>query len=178
MTVVRFIGAAGAVLLLAVTAACGANAAEETPQAENVTITDPWVKAATTEDEMTSASGTLRNTSEEDARIVSVTTDVTERAELHEMTEDENGQMVMQRKENGIVVPAGQSQQLSPGGDHLMFLELPEDVAPGQEVTITLTFADDSTTSFTAQARSFAGAGESYDPGSDNEKDDTDAGAR
>ena len=97
----------------------------------------------------------------------------TEQIMGHErFTTDEDGNMVMQRKEGGIVVPAGESHALEPGGDHLMFLELPEDVPPGRDVTVTLTFSDDSTMFFTAPARDFAGAEEDYDPaGGDGDTD-------
>ncbi|GAA2073774.1 hypothetical protein GCM10009821_10230 [Aeromicrobium halocynthiae] len=87
---------------------------------------------------------------------------------------DEDGQMVMQEKEVGIVVPAGGSHELSPGGDHLMLLDLPADIEPGQDVRVTLTFSDDSTMSFTAPARSFAGANEDYDPEGGDAHDDHD----
>ena len=161
----RRAGAARAgALLLAPTAACGGDAEAEAgaTQAETVTIQDPWVKAA--ESGMTAAFGTLRNASDEDVTVVSATSDASPTLELHEMTEDEDGQMVMRRKEDGFVVPAGSTHELSPGGDHLMFLELPEAIEPGQEVTVTLTFSDDSSMSFTAPARSFSGAEEDYDP--------------
>lgn len=171
MTVIRTLGAAAATVLLAATAACGAEAESGAAQADTVTIADPWVKAATTEEGMTAAFGTFSNASDEDVTIVAVTTDVTDTAELHEMATDEDGQMVMQEKEGGIVVPAGGSHELSPGGDHLMLLDLPESIEPGQDVRVTLTFSDDSTMSFTAPARSFAGANEDYDPEGDPSKD-------
>jgi copper(I)-binding protein len=38
-------------------------------------------------------------------------------------------------------------------------------IEPGDEVTITLQLADGTTVPFTAIAKPFAGAGESYDPG-------------
>ncbi len=160
----RTIGALGAATLLALTSACGSDSGDEATAADTVSIDDPWVKAATTDEGMTAAFGTLRNASDEDVTIVSATADATDVVELHEMAEDENGQMIMRRKEGGVTVPAGDTHALEPGGDHIMFLELPEDVAPGQDVTVTLTFSDDSTMSFTAPARSFSGAEEDYDP--------------
>ena len=160
----RTIGALSAAALLALTSACSADSGDEATAADAVAIDDPWVKAATTEEGMTAAFGTLRNASDEDVTIVSATADVTDVVELHEMATDDDGQMVMRRKEGGVTIPAGETHALEPGGDHIMFLELPEDVAPGQDVTVTLTFSDDSTMSFTAPARSFSGAEENYDP--------------
>lgn len=169
MTITRTLGAIAASALIAATAAaCGTEAEAGATQADTVTVADPWVKAATTEEGMTAAFGTLSNASDEDVTVVSVTTDVTDIAELHEMATDDDGQMVMREKEGGIVVPAGGSHELSPGGDHLMLLDLPAAIEPGQDVRITLTFSDDSTMSFTAPARSFAGANEDYDPEDDD----------
>lgn len=159
----RTIGALAAGLLMTLAAACGGSSEASTAQADTVTIQDPWVKAATA-DEMTAAFGTLSSSSDEDVTVVSATADATETVELHEMTTDEDGQMVMQRKEGGFVVPAGETLELSPGGNHLMFLDLPSDIDPGQDVRVTLTFSDDSQMSFTAPARSFSGAEEDYDP--------------
>ena len=45
-----------------------------------------------------------------------------------------------------------------------MLMNLAQPVKPGDEVTFTLTFADGRTAEFTAIAKPFAGAGESYDP--------------
>lgn len=158
----RTVGALAAGLLMTLAAACGGSSEASTAQADTVSVQDPWVKAATA-DEMTAAFGTLSSSSDEDVTVVSATADATETVELHEMTTDEDGQMVMQRKEGGFVVPAGGTLELSPGGNHLMFLDLPADIEPGQDVRVTLTFSDDSQMSFTAPARSFSGAEEDYD---------------
>ena len=45
-----------------------------------------------------------------------------------------------------------------------MLMNLAQPVKPGDEVTFTLTFADGRTAQFSAIAKPFAGAGESYDP--------------
>lgn len=152
-----------AVSVLGLTTACGAgDDGAATTQASTVSVQDPWAKAA--DSGMTAAFGTLRNASDDDVTIVSATAeDVTDRVELHEMSTDENGQMVMREKDSGITIPAGESHALEPGGDHIMLMELPKAVEPGQEVRVTLTFSDDSTMSFTAPARSFSGAEEDYE---------------
>lgn len=152
-----------AVSVLGLTTACGAqDDGAATTQASTVSVQDPWVKAA--DSGMTAAFGTLRNASDDDVTIVSATAEsVTDRVELHEMGTDENGQMVMRQKEGGIVVPADGTHELSPGGDHIMLMELPKAIEPGQDVRITVTFSDDSTMSFTAPARSFSGAEEDYE---------------
>lgn len=159
-----------AALVLPLTAACGAEeSSSATPeasavtQASEVSFSDPWIKAA--DSGMTAAFAEVSNSGSKDAVIVSADTAVSDRMELHEMATDSAGQMVMRPKEGGITIPANGSHSLAPGGDHLMLMNLTEPVKPGDKVSITLTFADGSKTSITTAARSFSGAGETYEPG-------------
>jgi len=145
-------------------AAPAAESAATTPaaaQADALTITDPWVKAA--DSGMTAAFGTLVNDSGADVRIVSASTSVSSSMELHEMATNDAGEMIMRPKEGGIVVPADGTHELAPGGDHLMFVNITTPVQPGDEVTVTLTAEDGSTFDFVAPARSFAGGDETYE---------------
>lgn len=156
-----------ALTALAVLTGCGQDARTATVAAAApgpvVTVVDPWVKAA--DAGMTAAFGTLRNTSGEDVRIVSATTSVAGRMELHEVGADAAGKKVMRPKEGGFVVPAGGTHTLAPGGDHLMFLDLKQPVRAGDSVAVTLTAADGATIAFTAPGRTFTGGKEDYVPG-------------
>jgi periplasmic copper chaperone A len=134
---------------------------ETSAAASELVVRDPWVKAA--DEGMTAAFGVLVNDTAADITITSVTTEISP-VELHEMAMAD-GAMVMREKDGGIVVPAGGSHTLEPGGDHIMLMDIAQPVQPGDEITFTLTFADGSTSQFTAVAKPFAGAEESYDPG-------------
>ncbi|WFE55663.1 copper chaperone PCu(A)C [Micromonospora sp. WMMD712] len=126
-----------------------------------LTVRDPWVKAA--DQGMTAAFGTLVNDGDTDVTITGAATDVSP-MELHEMTM-KDGTMVMRAKQGGIVVRAKSSHALEPGGEHLMLMNLRQPVRPGDELAVTLTFADGRTQTFTAVAKPFTGAQESYAPG-------------
>jgi copper(I)-binding protein len=126
-----------------------------------VTIRDPWVKAAGKG--MTAAFGTLVNDSDTDVTVTGVATSVSS-MELHEMAM-KDGKMVMQQKQGGIVIKAGSTHALEPGGDHLMLMDLTKPVQAGDELTFTLTFAGGKTQRFTAVAKPFTGAQETYAPG-------------
>ncbi|WP_328346408.1 copper chaperone PCu(A)C [Micromonospora sp. NBC_00421] len=126
-----------------------------------VGIRDPWVKAA--DKGMTAAFGTLVNDGDADVTLTGATTSVSP-MELHEMTM-KDGKMVMQQKQGGIVIKAKGTHALEPGGDHLMLMNLAKPVQAGDELTFTLTFADGRTQQFTAVAKPFTGAQESYAPG-------------
>ena len=65
----------------------------------------------------------------------------------------------------GFVVKARSAHELGPGGDHLMLMKPGAAIDAGDEVTFSLKLADGTTVPFTAVAKPFAGAGESYDPG-------------
>ncbi|MFC8851295.1 MULTISPECIES: copper chaperone PCu(A)C [unclassified Micromonospora] len=162
-----------AVLVAAAAAGCGssdsASTAAPSPSpsvsvsaaAGVLTVRDPWVKAA--DKGMTAAFGTLVNDGDADVTITGAATDVSP-MELHEMTM-KDGKMVMQAKQGGIVVKAKSSHVLEPGGEHLMLMNLRQPVKPGDELTFTLTFGDGRTQTFTAVAKPFTGAQESYAPG-------------
>ncbi|MEV4462733.1 copper chaperone PCu(A)C [Micromonospora echinofusca] len=129
--------------------------------AEVLGVRDPWVKAA--DAGMTAAFGTLVNDGDTDVTVTGASTDVSP-MELHEMAM-RDGRMVMRAKQGGIVVRARSSHALEPGGDHLMLMNLRQPVRAGDQVSFTLTFADGRTQTFTAVAKPFTGAQESYAPG-------------
>ncbi|PZG28128.1 hypothetical protein C1I98_33015 [Spongiactinospora gelatinilytica] len=138
-----------------------ASSSSEAPGAA-LSITDPWVKTAGKG--MTAAFGTLVNNSGADITVVAGSTPLSPKVELHEVVESK-GKMIMRPKEGGFVIPAGGSHQLTPGGDHIMLMDVAEKVEPGAEVPFTLTLQGGGTFSFTAVGKDFAGAKENYQPG-------------
>jgi copper(I)-binding protein len=155
--------AAAATLLLATGCAAATPAApvDAAQESESLTITDPWVKAA--DEGMSAAFGTLENDGESDITIVSATTSASTMIELHETVENDAGEMVMQAKEGGFVIPAGGSYELAPGGNHIMLMGLTAPLKAGDESTFTLTLSDGSVYDFTAPAKDYSGANESYE---------------
>jgi len=145
-------------------AGCSAPAASDTTgsatAAEAFSITDGWVKSA--EDGMSAAFGELVNEGDADINVVAVTSEVSPMLELHETVEDESGQIVMQKKEGGFVIPAGGSFALEPGGNHIMIMDIAKALKAGDEVTFTLEFSDGSSASFTAPVKDYSGANETY----------------
>jgi periplasmic copper chaperone A len=146
------------------------------PAGQNVTIADGWVKAA--DSGMSAAFGGLTNEGPDDVTVVSATTEASSMLELHETVENESGEMIMRETEGGFVIPAGDTLTLEPGGSHIMLMDLTDPLEAGEEVTFTLTFADDSTYEFTAPVKDYSGANENY-VGGDAEMDmgDADNGA-
>ncbi|WP_119729737.1 copper chaperone PCu(A)C [Thermomonospora amylolytica] len=127
-----------------------------------LSITDPWVKAAGSG--MTAAFGTLVNHTDRPITVVSAATPAARRIELHEVVAT-GGASKMRPKQGGFVVPARGAHRLTPGGDHIMLMDVTAPVEPGAEIAFTLRLSDGTTFAFTAVAKEFSGARESYDPG-------------
>ncbi|GAA1609591.1 copper chaperone PCu(A)C [Leucobacter chromiireducens] len=186
-------GAALAATLLL--SGCSSAPAASDPKASAETATDAtaafeladgWAKAG---DGMTGVFGSLTNSGDEDLTLVSVASPAAGMIELHE-TVTTGANATMREKEGGFVIPAGGSYELEPGGDHIMFMDLAQPLLAGDEVKLTLTFADGSTVKTSVLVKDYEGAQENYedvegmDHGDmegmdhgDTDQSDTDAGA-
>lgn len=127
-----------------------------------VTATDPWGKATTAEmSDMTGVFMTLDNTTDHDLTIVSATSTVTDDVEVHEMAMID-GNMVMQEVQDDIVIPAGESFEFAPGGNHFMFMGLTDPLEPGDFVDLTITFNDGTSVTINPEIREWDAANETY----------------
>jgi copper(I)-binding protein len=165
--------ATAAVALLALTGCSTTTpaATTESTQSANAanafTITDAWVKTA--ESGMSAAFGTLENSGSTDVTVASVTSAASDMIQLHETVANDAGEMVMQEKDGGFVIPAGGSYELAPGGNHIMLMGLAAPIVAGDELTFTVTFSDGSTVDFTAPAKDYSGANETYEEGTESD---------
>jgi copper(I)-binding protein len=158
----RLLLLSSAALVAAPLAACGADdAADTASEGGDVTISDAWVKAS--DGPMTGAFGVIMNAGDADVTVVSATTSASEMTELHEVVMID-GEMKMQQKDGGFVVPAGGEHVLEPGNDHVMVMNMQEPIAPGDDVEITLTLDDGSQVSYSAQGREAEVGDEEYVP--------------
>lgn len=136
--------------------------------AETVSVHNAWVKAA--DSGMSAAFAELENSGSEDVTVTAATSAASSDLQLHETVENEAGEMTMREKDGGFVIPAGESLSLEPGGNHIMLMGLANPIKAGDELSFTLTFSDGSTADFTAPAKDYSGANESYE-GDDMEMD-------
>lgn len=159
----RTVAISVAALLALLISACTSSSHEHSePMASAVTMKNQWASSA--ESGMTAVFGTLANTGHHDARIVGAQSPVAGRVEVHEVVPDETGGKVMRPKDGGLVIPAGETRELIPGGDHLMLMDLKQPLQPGSDVALSVEFEDGSTLPVTAQVRDFSGANENYAP--------------
>ena len=131
-----------------------------TTEASALTITDPWVKAA--DSGMSAAFGTLENAGTSDVTVLSAQSAASSMVQLHETVSNAAGEMTMQQKQGGFVIPAGGALELAPGGNHIMLMDLTNPIKAGDEAAFTLTLSDGSTIDFTAVAKDYTGANETY----------------
>jgi len=133
-----------------------------------IVVTDPWVRATDGAEDttMTAAFMDLANQGDEGVRLVSASSEVADAVEIHEMA-NVDGKAVMQEAEDGVELKARGGQLLQPGGYHVMLMGLTEDLAAGDEVTLTLEFSDGSTQEITAPVKAFTEEeGQYHDHGS------------
>jgi copper(I)-binding protein len=129
-------------------------------------LTDGWVRVSEYSDHvdgMTGAFATIKNNTDKDVTLVGGSSEIAGMTEIHEVVMLD-GEMKMQPKAGGIVIPAGESVTLEPGGLHVMLMGLKTALLGGEEVTIDLDFegADDITVTWPAKT-SLAGD-EEYKP--------------
>ena len=123
---------------------------------DRLTVQDAWIRAIgsgeemghSTEDQSTTAqpgSGlttgafmVISNSAGEDDRLLQVQTDLAQHVELH-VTEMKNDVMTM-RPVEGIDIPAGTTEELKPGGYHVMLINLQKVIKPGEKYPLTLVF--------------------------------------
>ena len=150
---------------------------EQTAEGEIFTVEDPWVKATeesldeSSDHSMTSAFAHLTNVSGEDQTIVGASAEMADTVELHEVIDD-GGVNLMQEKEGGFPVAADEVYELNPGEDHIMLMELTEEINPGDVFEITLELEGGETQDIEFTAKEFVGAQENYGDMDHHEEDD------
>lgn len=81
---------------------------------------------------------TVMNDGKEPDRLLTISTPIAGKAELHSVTDDD-GVMKM-RPVDGIALKPGQAVELKPGGLHIMLMDIQGRLKPGDTFPLTLTF--------------------------------------
>lgn len=138
--------------------------------AEPLLVEEAQVRAVPPGSQTSAAFMTLRNPGEQDVTLVDADSPAAEVMELHNH-EDVDGVMQM-RKISEILVPAGESVALAPGGLHLMLIGLTAPLAEGEPIEIELRFDTGESQQITApvkrievSAEGHHGHGDAHDHG-------------
>lgn len=113
-------------------------------QAEDVktgdlVITQPWTRATPGGAKVAGGYLTIENKGSTPDRLVSGSTNAAKKIEIHEMAVN-NGVMTMRPIDDGLVIEPGKTVKLTPGGYHLMLLELNSPIKQGDTIAVTLEF--------------------------------------
>jgi len=108
------------------------------PAWADVTVADPWVRGTVPGQRATGAF--MKLTSPTDSALVGASSPAAKTVEVHEMKMD--GGMMKMRAVPEVPLPAGKPVALSPGGYHVMLMDLAQPLKEGDSVTVTLTFVD------------------------------------
>jgi copper(I)-binding protein len=105
----------------------------------DLTLKAPFARATLPNQPVAGAFLTISNMGSEDDVLVGVSSSISERGEVHEMKMD-GDTMKMREMEDGLLIPAGETVELKPGGYHLMFMQLNQPLVEGETVEATLEF--------------------------------------
>lgn len=126
--------------MAAMTAFFALSAGQMAAAHDGIRVEDPYARVMGASAKSGAVFMTLLNHSIEDDRLLSVSTDAAERAELHTHSQDANGVMRMGEVTEGFAIEGMETHALDRAGDHIMLLGLTRALKPGDILTLTLTF--------------------------------------
>jgi copper(I)-binding protein len=140
---------------------CAAVTAAETHAAEfkagAITVEQPWSRATPGGAQVGSGYLTIKNSGDSPDRLVSASTEVAARTEIHEMSMA-GGIMKMRELTEGVPVPGQGSVTLEPGAIHLMLLDLKRPLKEGESLAGTLNFERAGTVNVTFEVKGIGAA--------------------
>lgn len=97
----------------------------ETLSQNGLNFSNFWIKEVVANNKSTSGYFTIENTNDEDEHLIFMSSNFSEKTELHNMIV-ENDIMKMKHLSEGVIIKAKTKLILKPGGHHLMFIKLNE----------------------------------------------------
>lgn len=102
-------------------------------------IGHPWSRETPAGAKVAGGYLTVTNHGKEADRLIAVSSDISEKGEIHEMAVND-GVMTMRQLPDGLEVAPGEKVELKPGAYHLMFMGLKAQPKKGERFAGTLTF--------------------------------------
>ncbi|MBW8639953.1 DUF1775 domain-containing protein [Hoeflea sp. WL0058] len=125
-------------------------------------IDQPYARAAPPNAPVSAGYMVIRNTGAEGDRLVGGSVDFADHLEVHEMKMD-GDVMKMRELSDGLEIPAGGEVVLKPGGFHIMFMKMKEQLKPGETRKVTLEFEKAGTVELELPVRDMKGGHGSHD---------------
>ena len=124
-------------------------------QTDQLEVSNAWARATPGKAENGAAYLTIQSPTPD--RLLSVSSPVAKKAELHTMSME--GMVMKMRPLADVDIPAGQPVTLKPGGQHVMLLGLDAPLREGQSFPLTLTFEKAGTRTVTVAIEKPGAAG-------------------
>ena len=124
-------------------------------QTGQVEVSNAWARATPGKAENGAAYLTILSPTTD--RLVSVSSPVAKKAELHTMSMA--GMVMQMRPLAGLDIPAGRPVTLKPGGEHIMLLGLDRPLQEGESFPLTLNFERAGLLSVTAAVQKLSATG-------------------
>lgn len=116
------------------------------PGLAGVELGHGYVRAMPPGQTMTAAYIRVSNSGDQDVLITAVRSSIAAKVEIHESVERDG--MLSMRQLPSLLVRAGGTLQLVPGGTHLMFFNVGERLIEGDQVAVSLEYDDGSSQQF------------------------------
>lgn len=126
----------GLIVLLAVPAAVAESELAQQSDVGQIQVDSAWVRTPPPGARMLAGYATLRNDSDADVVIVAAESERFGMVEIHESYRE--GERVRMRRIPELLIPAGESVTLEPGGLHLMLMRPESPVEDGELLAIDL----------------------------------------
>ena len=108
-------------------------------KAGDLVITQAWSRATPGGAKVGGGYLTIENKGTAPDRLLGGSADIAPKVQVHQMSMN-NGVMTMRPVEGGLVIEPGKTVKLTPGGFHLMLLDLKGPLKQGEKLPITLEF--------------------------------------
>ncbi|WP_420569435.1 copper chaperone PCu(A)C [Thalassovita sp.] len=108
--------------------------------AEGIMVNDPYARVSAMMSTSGAAFMVIENHTGQADHLVSASSDISKKVELHTHKEDSNGVMRMIHVEEGFELPKDGTIEMKRGGHHVMFLGLNEPLKDGDTVHVILQF--------------------------------------
>ncbi|WP_131098611.1 copper chaperone PCu(A)C [Streptomonospora litoralis] len=115
-----------------------AQAGKGSASSGDIAVSGAWVPVPARPD-VGAAYLTVQNSGAEDDALVGAASTASQTTQIHTTEITESGASTMKQVEE-VPLPAGGAAQLEPGGHHIMIMDIAEELAVGDTVTLTLSF--------------------------------------
>lgn len=140
------------------------SASAQPAEGQTVTLTDGVVREKGEDSDMTAIFGTLNNESDKDVEVTGFSTSLD--APMNQIHETVDG--TMKERTTPLIIPAGGSVTLAPGGDHFMVMGYEPMLMAGDVVDVTVELGDGTEVTIKDVPVRTMGAGhENYGEGSE-----------